>query len=35
MLGTLLNALLVRGLHFDISTPVNKSLVAKPAAEVY
>ena len=35
MLGTLLSTLLVRGLCFDISTPVNESLAAKAGAEVY
>ena len=35
MLGTLLSALLVIGLLFDISTLVNEFLAAKPGAEVY
>ena len=35
MLDALLSALLVIGLCFDISTSVNKVLVAKPGAEAY
>ena len=35
ILGTLQSALLVIGLRFDISTPVNESLVAYPGAKVY
>ena len=35
ILGTLLSALLVRDLFFDISIPINESLAAKPGAEVY
>ena len=32
---TMLGALLVIGLRFDISTPINKSLAAKPGVGVY
>ena len=35
MLGTPLSALMVKGLCFDTSMPVNESLVAKPGVEVY
>ena len=35
ILSTLLSALLVRSLRFDISMPVNKSSAAKPGVEVY
>ena len=35
MLCKLLGTSLVRGLPFDISTPVNESLVANPGIEVY